>query len=185
MAQKSSVVKAQVQVADMDRQVYVDHALTMAKHPSETDERVMVRLLAFVLHAPGNDDGGKMDFGKGLSDTEEPDLWRRNLTGEIEHWIDVGQPDDRRLVRASGRARRVTVVGYHAGFAQWWDGIAGKLNRLSNLDVWQLEAASIRQLTELAQKSMHFQVTVQDGLVWVANDERSVELAPKQVFPAP
>jgi uncharacterized protein YaeQ len=181
MALKSTIFKAQLQIADMDRQLYADHALTLAQHPSETDERLMMRVLAFALNVPSDDHDGALEFGKGLSDTDEPDLWRRNLTGEIEHWIDVGQPDDRRLIRAAGRARRVTVIGYHAALPIWWKAIAGKLTRLSNLDAWAIPPEQSQALAELTQRTMQLQVTVQDGLVWIADAQRSVELTPQRL----
>ena len=181
MALKSTIYKAQLQIADMDRQLYADHALTLAQHPSETDERMMIRVLAFALNVPADDHEGALEFGKGLSDTDEPDLWRRNLTGEIEHWIDVGQPDDRRLIRAAGRSRRVTVVGYHASLPIWWKSIASKLTRLTNLDVWAIDPAQSQALASLAQRTMQLQVTVQDGLVWIADAQQSIELAPRRL----
>ncbi len=181
MALKSTIFKAQVQIADMDRPLYATHSLTLAQHPSETDERLMIRVLAFALNVPPDDHDGTLEFGKGLSDTDEPDLWRRNLAGEIEHWIDLGQPDDRRLIRAAGRARRVTAIGYHAALPIWWKGIAGKVARLGNLDVWAIPPEQSQALALLARRTMQLQVTVQDGLVWVADDERSVEIAPQRL----
>ena len=124
MALKSTICKASLQVADMDRNYYADHALTLARHPSETDERMMARVLAFALNAHE-----RLEFGKGLSDTEEPDLWQKDLTGLTEHWIEVGQPDDKRLLRASGRSARVTVYAYGNRADLWWKPIADKLPR--------------------------------------------------------
>jgi uncharacterized protein YaeQ len=98
MALKATVVKAELQVSDMDRHYYASHNLTLAQHPSETDERLMVRLLAFALNADE-----RLEFGKGLSSDDEPDLWRRDYTGDIELWIDLGQPDESRIRKASGR----------------------------------------------------------------------------------
>ena len=110
MALKATIFKATLQLADMDRGLYVDHAVTLARHPSETDERMMVRLLAYALHAPADTRDGALEFAKGLWDSDEPELWQKDLTGQIVHWIDIGQPDERRLLRASGRAARVTVL---------------------------------------------------------------------------
>jgi uncharacterized protein YaeQ len=176
MALKSTIYKAQLQLADMDRQVYADHTLTLARHPSETEERLMVRLLAFALWAPADEQRGRLDFGKGLSDTDEPDLWQRDLSGDIVHWIDLGQPDERRLARACGRAEKVTVLAYSASTPIWWSGIAGKLNRLSNLSVWQLPAPQSQALAALAARGMQLQVTVQDGLVWVSDGQGQAEI---------
>jgi uncharacterized protein YaeQ len=181
MALKSTIFKAQLQIADMDRSLYADHSLTLARHPSETDERLMVRILAFALHVPADDRDGALEFGKGLSDTDEPDLWRRNLVGEIEHWIDLGQPDDRRLIRAAGRARRVTAIGYHAALPIWWKGVAGKLARLANLDAWAIPPQQSQALAQLTQRTMQLQVTVQDGLVWMADGTHSIEITPQRL----
>ena len=138
MALKATIYKAQLQIADMDRQLYADHALTLAQHPSETQERLMVRLLAFALNVPHDTHRGALVFARGLSDSDEPDLWQHDLSGQLIHWIEVGQPDDRRMIKASGRAERVTVIAYGPAVPVWWNGIANKLTRLNNLSVWQL-----------------------------------------------
>ena len=160
----------------MDRHVYVNHAVTIARHPSETDERMMVRLLAMALHLPADTDHGTLEFAKGLWDPDEPELWHKDLTGRIIHWVEVGQPDDKRLMKASGRADRVTVVSFTHSTPIWWAGIASKITRASNIDVWQVEAAQSQALAQLAQRSMQLQLTVQDGTAWVSNGEHSVEI---------
>lgn len=176
MALKATIFKARLQLADMDRGVYADHQLTLARHPSETDERMMVRLLFYALNAPADADQGALEFAKGLWDPDEPELWLRDLTGQIVHWIEIGQPDERRLMKASGRAERVTVVGYSASTPIWWSGIATKITRARNIEVWQIAAAQAQALAELAQRSMQLQVSVQDGTAWVGDGERSVEV---------
>jgi uncharacterized protein YaeQ len=178
MALKATIHKLQLQIADMDRAVYADHALTLALHPSETEERMMVRLLAFALHAPADDRDGGLQFARGLSDGDEPDLWQHDLTGRLQHWIEVGQPDERRLARACGRADRVTIYAYGSAAPIWWAALAGKVARLRNLRVWQLPAAQSQSLAALAARSMSLQVTVQDGQIWVGDGRASVELAP-------
>lgn len=182
MALKSTIYKAALQIADMDRGVYADHALTLALHPSETEERLMVRVLAFALQVPADDLNGTLQMARGLSDTDEPDLWQLDLTGQVTHWIDVGQVDDRRLVKASGRAERVTLYAYAASVPVWWAGLQNKLTRLRNVTVWQLPAAESQALAGLAERSMQLQITVQDGQVWVGNGAASVELAPTRLF---
>lgn len=179
MALKSTVYKAALQIADMDRALYADHAITIALHPSETEERMMVRLLAFALQVPADDERGMLQFARGLSDTDEPDLWQHDLTGQLMHWIDVGQVDERRLAKACGRAGRVTLYAYSSAVPVWWAAIAGKLARLRNLQVWQLPAAQSQELATLAQRSMQLQVTVQDGEVWIGNGALSVEVSPQ------
>jgi uncharacterized protein YaeQ len=180
MALKSTVYKAALQIADMDRGIYADHALTLALHPSETEERLMVRLLAFALQVPGDDERGMLQFARGLSDTDEPDLEQRDLTGALVHWVEVGQPaDERRLARAAGRAERVTLYAYSAAAPIWWRGIENKVARLANLAVWQVPAEQSQALAALAARSMQLQINVQDGQVWVGDARSSVELHPQ------
>lgn len=179
MALKSTVYKAALQVADMDRSHYRDHALTLALHPSETEERLMMRVLAHALQAPGDDTATPLLQARGLSDSDEPDLWQHDRTGALLHWIEVGAPDDRRLAKACGRSARVTVYAYAASAAVWWKGIADRVARLSNLTVWQIDAGASQALAGLAHRSMQLQVTVQDGLVWVSDGARTAEIHPQ------
>ena len=178
MAIKSTIHKATLQIADMDRQLYAEHALTLARHPSETDERLMVRLLAFALQVPHDTHGGALQFARGLSDSDEPDLWRHDLSGELMDWVEVGLPDDRRLIKATGRARRVVLYAYASSTPIWWQNIRNKLTRLTNLDVWQISAEQSQALAALSERSMQLQVTIQDGHVWISNPSGSVEVVP-------
>ena len=178
MAIKATIYKAQLQLADMDRGIYADHSLTLARHPSETDERMMVRLLAYALNVPADDDAGALAFGAGVSDADEPDLWQRDLTGAVTHWIEIGQPDERRLLRASGRAERVTVIVYSAAAPIWWKGIENRITRASNIAVWQIPADESQALAELAERGMQLQCNVQDGTAWIGSGARSVEVTP-------
>jgi uncharacterized protein YaeQ len=179
MALKSTVFKAQLQIADMDRSVYADHALTLARHPSENDERMMMRLLAFALSVPSDDLRGRLEFTAGLSDTEVPDLWQKDLTGELVQWIEVGQPDDRRLTKACNRSEQVRLWAFGSAVPIWWAGIENKVARLANLAVWQVETEASKALAGLAERSMQLQVTVQEGQVWVGNGQDSVALEPR------
>jgi len=178
MAIKATVYKASLQIADMDRGVYADHTLTLARQPSETDERLMVRVLAFALNVPADDHDGALQVARGATDADEPDLWQLSLAGEVRHWIELGQPDERRLIKACGRARRVTLYTYSHAASIWWAGVAPKLARLSNLAVWQLPAGQSQALAKLASRSMNLQVTVQEGQVWVGDADTSVEIHP-------
>ena len=181
MALKATIFKASMQIADMDRNVYVDHSVTLARHPSETDERMMVRLLALALNLPADTDHGALEFGKGLWDVDEPELWHRDLTGRIRHWIEVGQPDEKRLMKASGRADKVSVFSYAPGTPIWWEGIKTRITRARNIEVWQIEAAQSQALAAIAQRSMQLQISVQDGTVWVGDGTRSIEITPKRL----
>jgi uncharacterized protein YaeQ len=174
MAPNSRIVKVELQVNDMDRHHYGAHALTLAQHPSETDERLMVRLLAFALYADE-----RLEFGKGLSTADEPDLWRRDRTGRIEHWVELGQPDESRLRKAAGRADRVTLVGYQPrAFAQWWDKNAPLLARLGNLEVVELPAGVGEALAQGIGRNVDAQCLVQDGHVQWLCGAQSLEFAP-------
>jgi len=164
MALKATIYKATLQIADMDRNLYADHGATIARHPSETDERMMMRVLAFALNVPADDHGGALDFAKSLWDTDEPDLWQKNLTGEIVQWIEVGQPDERRIAKASGRAGRVFVIAYAGRTADiWWQGVKGKVERMQNVTVWSLADGVAEALGTLAERTMRLQLTMQDG----------------------
>ncbi len=174
MAQSATIYKAQLNIADMDRGYYADHALTLAREPSETDERLMMRLLAFARHAHE-----RLELARGLTEADEPDLWRKDLTGQIEEWIEVGQPqDERRIVRASGRAGQVALYAYHHAAHVWWAGLQNKLSRCRNLSVFQIPAEQSQALAALAQRSMRLQITLQDGALFVSDDNTSVELHP-------
>jgi uncharacterized protein YaeQ len=178
MALKATIHKAQLQIADMDRGVYGEHFLTIARHPSETDERMMIRVLAYALNAPASADHGALELAKSLWDADEPDLWQKDLTGQVVHWIDVGQPDERRILRSSPRAARVTVLSFASSTPVWWAGIAAKITRARNVTVWQIEAAQSLALASLTQRSMQLQVSVQDGTAYVSEGERSIEITP-------
>jgi uncharacterized protein YaeQ len=171
LAIKSTVFKADLQISDMDRNYYQSHTLTLAQHPSETEERLMVRLLVFALHAEE-----LLEFGKGLS-SDEPDLWRKDLTGQIELWIEIGQPDEQDIRRACGRAREVFVYTYSGNSAQiWWDKIGAALERCKNLTVIDLSSTSTKALAAAAQRGMQAQCLIQDGQVQVITDSAMVPI---------
>ena len=184
MALKATIYKANLQIADMDRNLYVDHAVTIARHPSEADERMMIRLLALLLNLPADTDHGTLELAKDLWEADEPALWHKDLTGELKHWIEVGQPDDKRLMKASSRSDRVSVYGFSQSTPIWWSGVANKITRASNIVVWQIEAAQSQALAALAARSMQLQVSVQDGTVYIGDGERSVEITPLRLNPA-
>jgi uncharacterized protein YaeQ len=172
MASNATIFKVALQIADMDRHYYQDHALTLARHPSETDERMMVRLLAFVRHAHAD-----LVFGRGLSSEDEPDLWLKDLTGAIELWIDVGQRDEKDIRRACGRARQVVIYNYGGrGADLWWEQNREKLERCANLTVLNVPLAASRALAKLAQRSMQLQCTLQEGQIWMGDQDSTVQI---------
>jgi uncharacterized protein YaeQ len=175
MALKSTIFKLELQIADLDRNYYQNHSLTVARHPSETDERMMVRVLAFALYADP-----ALIFGKGLSSEDEPDLWRKDLTGTIELWIEVGLPEERRIRRACGRARQVVVVTYGGRVADmWWQQNKAALQRQDNLMVINLAPQESRALAALAERGMQLQCTLQEGELWLIVDGENTRIAPE------
>ena len=172
MALSSTIYKADLDISDMDRHYYANHALTLAMHPSENETRLMLRLLAFALHA-----NEALSFTRGLCAEDEPDVWQKDLTGDIELWIEVGQPDERRLRKACGRARQVVVYNYSARAAAiWWDKSAKDFSRLNNLSVFVVDDASVEALEALAARTMRLSFTIQDGDVWVSDGAVNVPL---------
>ncbi|MGZ9057621.1 MAG: YaeQ family protein [Burkholderiaceae bacterium] len=167
MALGSTIYKVELSVADIARGYYADHVLALARHPSETEERLMVRLLAFALHAHPD-----LKFGRGISAEDEPDLWQRDATGVIELWIDVGLPDERAVRKACGRSRRVVVLAYGGRkLDMWWQQNAAALTRHRNLEVFTVSAEETSGLAALAMRSMRLSCTVQEGSAWIGSDQ--------------
>ena len=181
MAQKATIFKATLQIADIDRGLYADHPLTLARHPSETDERMMMRLLAFALCVPADSRDGGLELAKGMWDPDEPELWQKDLTGRIVQWIEVGQPEERRLAKASGRADRVSVFAFGNTAAAWWAGLGHRIARAGNVEAWRIAPEQSRELAGLAERSMQLQLNRQDGVVWVSDGSRSVQIAPERL----
>lgn len=174
MALNSTVVKAELQVSDMDRHYYATHNLTLAQHPSETDERLMVRVLAFALYADE-----RLEFGRGISDEDEPALWRRDYTGEIELWIELGHPDESRIKKASGRAGQVVVINYGGRASDiWWDKIASSLTRLKNLTVLDIPAEVVDALPAIGERGMRLNALIQDGELQLMGERGSTSVRP-------
>jgi uncharacterized protein YaeQ len=182
MALKSTIYKANLSVADIDHGYYADHTLTLARHPSETDERMMVRLVALALQAhrlqtvcQGD---GTLAFGAGLSDPDEPDVWLRDFTGQTRLWIEVGQPEDKPLAKACNKSDAVVVYAFHHAAEVWWRGIESKLTRLGKLEVWRIPTDAAQALTGLAERSMQLQATIQEGSLMLSNGQQTVVIDP-------
>lgn len=169
MAISSTINKVSLTIADMDRHYYESHELTVAQHPSETDFRFMIRLIAFMANA-----NEYLSFTKGIDSSEEPDLWQKSLSGEIELWIDLGQPDEKRIRKACGRAKQVIIYTYHEGKAKaWWNQQQSKLKRFDNLSVIHINAEGI---DTMIKRSMQLQCTIQDAEIYLNNDELSLTI---------
>ena len=174
MAVGATTFKVELSISDMDRHYYATHTLTLARHPSETNERLMVRLLAFMLYAHE-----RLQFGKGISSDDEPDLWRKDLTGEIVDWIELGNPDEQRIRKACGRARHVIVVNYGGRSASiWWEKNSAALARAKNLTVIDIPQAAVQALAALVERTMRLQCTIQDGDVQIFGSNAEVTVEP-------
>ncbi len=175
MALKSAVYKFALNVADLDRQVYGDFPLAVARHPSETEARMMLRVLAFALHASEG-----LEFGRGISTDDEPDLWRKSLSGDVELWVELGTPDPERLRKACGRAQEVVLYCYgDRATPVWWDKHAAALARFDKLRVYQFDDASCDALAELAQSGLALQCTIEGGDAWLSAGDASFLVKPR------
>ena len=179
MALKATICKVDLSVADLDRNVYADFALRLARHPSENEARMMIRLLAFMLHADE-----RLEFGRGLSTDDEADLWRRDLTGAIDLWIYVGLLDERWLRKACGRAAQVVVIAYGDRAADvWWEQNRKNLEKLTNLRVLRLTSGETQALAMLATRSMTLQCTIQEGEVLITGEGEPLRVSLSVLYP--
>ncbi len=180
MALRATIFKLELHIADMRRSYYASHTLTVARHPSETDDRMMLRVLAFALLA---DEG--LSFTRGLSTTEEPSLWQKDLTGAILKWVELGHPDERRLLQAAGKSDEVIVLCYggHASKV-WWRGVQAGVARLKNLTVLSVDPSAARALGAYAQRNMTLHVSVDDDGVLVSSGSDSMSMQLESWGPA-
>ena len=163
MAISSTINKVSLSIANMDTHYYESHELTMAQHPSENDFRFMIRLIAFILNADE-----QLTFTKGMNNDDEPELWLKSLTNEIELWVDFGQLSEKRIRKACGRAKQVIIYTYNEGKASiWWQQQKEKCQRFSNLSVIQITADGV---DSLLQRSMQLQCNIQDGVLYLSDD---------------
>lgn len=172
MALKATIYKAAVNIADLDRHFFQDVSLTLAQHPSETEQRMMLRLLAWICHADDN-----LRFTKGLCADDEPEIWLRNDTLALELWIELGLPDERRIKKACNQSPSVVLYAYGERAAHvWWQSMADKLSSLRNLQVRFIDDRQLQALAALAQRTMNLQATIQDGAIWLSDDKNNLEI---------
>jgi len=172
MALKATIYKATVNVADLDRNQFLDAALTLARHPSETQERMMLRLLAWIKYADE-----RLQFTRGLSADEEPEAWLRNDYLGIDLWIELGLPDEKRLKKACNQAKEVALFTYNSRAANiWWQQNQTRCATFSNLSIWYLDDAQLAALSAFADdRTMNLQATLQDGAIWLSDESQNVE----------
>lgn len=172
MALRATISKLELHVADMARGYYDSHSLTLARHPSETEERMMLRVLAFALYASEG-----LAFTRGLSTTEEPSLWEKDLTGTILTWIELGHPDERRILQAAGKSENVVVFCYGGHASQvWWQGVQAGVARVKNLSVLAINPAEVQALANFAQRNMTLHISIEEGTALVSSDNDSVSV---------
>ena len=178
MAAGSTIYKAQLSISDMDRNYYETHDLTIAQHPSETDQRLMIRLAAFALNA-----SDRMIITKGIGGDDEPELWEKNYGDEVVVWIDLGQMDEKRLRKACGRADAVVVLAYGGRqIDAWWAKDGPAMTNLDKLRVFSLNSEQSMALAELAKRGMELQCTIQDSQVWITDGPNTVAIEPRRLL---
>ncbi len=172
MALKATIFKADVSISDMDRHYYQDHHLTIARHPSENDQRMMLRLIAFILNANEH-----LQFTRGLCDVEEPDLWQKSFSDEIELWVELGQPSEQRIKKGCNQSQQMTIYSYQDNsFEEWWKKEQHKLRLKDNLSLWTLSDELAQQLADLTERNMQIQATIQDGQLWLTINDQPLEV---------
>jgi uncharacterized protein YaeQ len=175
MALKSTIIKTHLSLSDMDRHVYQDISATVAQHPSENEHRLMIRLLAYALQYQE-----QLEFTKGLCADDEPEIWVKNYSDEIELWVELGLPDEKRLKKACNKAKQVVLYAYGENTqAMWWQKNQSKLASYNNLSVISLPFSATEQLATMAARSISLTITVQDAEIWVSNEQQSVHLVPE------
>ncbi|MCB1687213.1 MAG: YaeQ family protein [Halioglobus sp.] len=174
MALKPTIYKAQVELADSDRNCFESLSLTLARHPSETLERMTVRLLAYCLNFARG-----LEFTRGISTADEPDLWQHSDHGDIEHWIEVGQPEQPRLRKACGRARKVSVYAFAKSASTWWKLQGEEVGTLPHFEAWQLDWAEVQAAAGLIDRTVQLNVSIVGGIVYLDNGSDSSSVEPK------
>ena len=182
MALKSTIFKATLQIADIDHSYYADHTLTLARHPSETDERMMVRLVALALQAHKLESvchgDGVLAFGAGLSDPDEPDAHLTDFTGRMRLWIEVGQPEEKALLKTLNKTDEAVLYAFGSNAELWWKGVENKLSRSAKLSVFRVPTAGAKELAAFAQRSMSLQATIQEGNLGLSDGVRNTDIEP-------
>ena len=170
MAQNATLHNVAVSIADMDQHYYADHALTVVQHPSEQYERMMLRVIAFIFHAQQDP-----SFTRGLSEENEPELWKIELDERVSLWVDIGLPDAKRLQKAAKRCPEVAVYHYQSqGADKWWEQNKRALAVHNNLSVFAINPEAGDLLASLVERRMAISVTVQDGEMLLSVGDQSI-----------
>lgn len=177
MALKATIFKVDLSISDMDKHYYADHSLTIARHPSESDKRMMLRIIAFAFNAHE-----QLEFTKGLSDVDTPDLWQKSYSDEIELWIELGQPSEQRIKKGCNQAQQMQVYSYdNNAFDEWWKKEQNALNMRKNLSIATVSYEAMEQLANLVTRQMHIQVTIQDRQACFNVNDETLEISLQQI----
>lgn len=172
MALKSTIYKVDLQITDLNRNYYQSHLLTIARHPSETTERMMMRVIVFGLHA--SDD---LTFARGISTDDEPDIWEKNLTDDIVLWLELGQPDEKRIRKACAKAKKVVIYTFNPRSSSiWWKQIKNKLSRFTNLAVINLSVTDPDVLENMVKRTVQLQCTIEGEQIWLSDDNNMTQI---------
>ena len=174
MARNATIYRVQLELSHVDRNTYGEFQLTLARHPSETMERAVVRLLAYGLRY---DEG--LEFGRGVSATDEPDLWRREGDGRVLEWIEVGQPDAKRLIKASRHSGNCRLFAFGDGVERWRAAQLAEMKTPDNLDVARIDDDFIQALAAAAERQIRWSMTVAEGTIFLTAGEASFETTPE------
>ncbi len=175
-ALKATIFKADISITDLDRNYFADHSLTIARHPSESDQRMMLRVLAFILNADE-----KLEFTKGLSEVEDPDIWLKDYSDQVLLWIELGTPSEQRVKKGCNQSRQMRVYAYaDNAFEEYLKKEQGKLAMKNNIDFFSFPNEVAEQLANIVERNMQIQITIQDGVVWFNVGEVTLEIVPSK-----
>lgn len=171
MALKPTIYKVELQLSDTDRHCYETCNLTLAQHPSETLQRMMVRLLVYGINYHQD-----LSFTRGLSSTDEPELWQVGLDGQIEHWIELGQASPDRIRKAVSRAPKISLYAYGREVDIWWEKQGQALSDLPKVTVFRFEDSDVDQLDRFVSRSMQLSLTISDGELFLSDNVNHLNL---------
>jgi len=175
MAIKATIYKAKLDISDCDRNYFHHHELTISCHPSETEQRMMVRLLAFSLFASVH-----LSFTRGLCADDEPELWAKNLSGEIELWISLGQIEEKQLRKSLGRSKKVVIFTYAGQKSSlWWQKNQSHYSQLKNLHILNIKPEDVDAMQSVVSRNMNLQITIQEGIIWLSDPSQTISIEPE------
>ncbi|WP_305046849.1 YaeQ family protein [Geoalkalibacter sp.] len=170
MALPSTIHRAVVQLSDVDRGIYETLQVTLARHPSETAQRLVLRLLAYaVCHAP------ELSFTKGICAGDEPDLWIREPDGRVKLWIEVGTPEPQRLLKACRHAEQVVLLTAGPGRFRWDAQYRELLTGLDNVRVLGVDYDFVSQVATGLERSITWELTISGGSLYLTSAKQTYE----------